>query len=223
RVLGCIRSAVDLTEYLCQFGQCRCRGFGNNNRYLRAIYALTVVTDLCSIISTCNQCSCRCQGSTTCSRCVPNHIARSACRIQIRNRSAVDLTENLGQLRQCRCRGFGNNNRYLRTRYALTVVTDLCSIICTCNQCSCRCQGSTTCCRCVPTPLACSACRIRIRNRSAVDLTEHLGQLRQGRCWGFGNINRYLRTRYALTVVTVLCSIICPCNQCSCRCQGSTT
>src|SRR5690606_40199252 len=101
----------------------------------------------------------RCQGSTTCSRCVPNHIARSACRIQVGNRSAVDLTENLGQLRQCRCWGFGNNNRYLRAGNALTVVTDLCSIICTCNQCSCLCQGSTTCSRCVPNNASLNSCR----------------------------------------------------------------
>src|SRR5690606_29520028 len=148
-----------------QLRQGRCRGFGNNNRYLCARYALTVVTDLCSIICTCNQCSCRCQGRTTCSRCVPNHGTCSACRIQIRNRSAVDLTERLCQLRQGRCRGFGNNDRYLRAIYALTVVTDLCSIICTCNQCSCRCQGSTTCSRCVPNHIARSACRIQIRNR----------------------------------------------------------
>src|SRR5690606_29409193 len=135
----------------------------------------------------------------------------SACRIQVGNRSAVDLTENLGQLRQCRCRGFRNNNRYLRTRYALTVVTDLCSIICTCSKGSCRCQGRTTCSRCVPNHRTCSACRIQVCNRSAVDLTENLGQLRQGRCWGFRNLNRYLRAIYALTVVTDLCNITCLC------------
>src|SRR5690606_40003169 len=97
----------------------------------------------------CNQCSCRCQGRSSCSRCVPNHGTCSACRIQVGNRSAVDLTEKLCQLRQGPCRGFGNNDRYLCARYALTVVTDLSSIICTCNKCSCRCQGSTTCSRCV--------------------------------------------------------------------------
>src|SRR5690606_24613162 len=165
--------------------------------YLLASYALTFGTELCSIICTCNQCSCRCQRRPTCSRCVPYTTLCRSCRIQIRNRSAVDLTERLGQFGQCRCRGFGNNNRYLRARYALTVVTDLCSIICTCNQCSCRCQGRTTCSRCVPNHRTRSACRIQVRNRSAVDLTEHLGQLRQGRCRGFGNNDRYLRAIYA--------------------------
>src|SRR5690606_743137 len=115
--------------------------------------------------------SCRCQGRATCSRCVPDHRTCSACRIQVCNRSAVDLTENLGQLRQGRCWGFRNLNRYLRTHYALTVVTDLCSIICTCNQCSCISQGRTTCSRCVPNHRTCSACRIQVCNRSAVDLT----------------------------------------------------
>src|SRR5690606_39900340 len=101
--------AVDLTENLGHPRQGRCSVFGNNNRYLCARYALTVVTDLCSIICTCNQCSCRCQARTTCTRCVPNHGTCSACRIQIRNRSAVDLTESLCQFGQCRCRYFGNN------------------------------------------------------------------------------------------------------------------
>src|SRR5690606_2597165 len=201
------RSAVDLTERLRQLRQCRCSTFGNHNRYLRARYALTVVTDLCSIICTCKQCSCRCQGRTTCSRCVPNHRTCSACRIQVCNRSAVDLTECLCQLGQCWCRGFGNINRYRRARYALTVVTALCSILDTCNQGSCRCQGRTTCSRCVPNHRTCSACRIQVSNRSAVDLTECLCQFGQCRCRGFGNNNPYLRTRYALTVVTDLCSI----------------
>src|SRR5690606_33109845 len=168
---------------MCRLRQGWCWGICNFHRYLRTRYALTVVTDLCSIICTCNQCSCRCQGRTTSSRCVPNHIACSACRIQVCNRSAVDLTENLGQLGQCRCRGFGNNNPYLRTRYALTVVTDLCSIICTCNQCSCSSQGQIGCTRCMANEFARSACRIQVGNRSAVDLTENLGQCRQGRCW----------------------------------------
>src|SRR5690606_41600122 len=147
----------------------------------------------------------------TCSRCVPNHGTCSASCIQVCNRSAVNLTECLCQLGQCRCRSFGNNNRNGCAGNALTVVTDLCSIICTCNQCSCISQGRTTCSRCVPNHRTCSACRIQVCNRSAVDLTERLRQLRQGRCWGFGNNNRYLHRQCARLVFTHLNSTISTC------------
>src|SRR5690606_39819140 len=130
------------------------------------------------------------------------------CRIQIGSRSAVDLTECRLDLRQCRRRGYRNNNRYLRARYALTVVTDLCSIICTCSKGSCRCKGGTSGSRSVPNHGTCSACRIQVCNRSAVDLTECLRELCQCRSWGFRTLNHIGSAAGARRGMSVMCSVL---------------
>src|SRR5690606_40679325 len=112
------------------------------------------------------------RASSAGSRSVPNHSTCSACRIQVCNRSAVNLTECLLDLCQCRRRGFRNLNRNGCAGNALTVVTDLCSIICTCSKGSCRCKGGTSGSRSVPNHVTCSDCRIQVCCSSAVNLTE---------------------------------------------------
>ena len=202
------RRHVNFAEHLFKFRQCRCRCFGDDYFHCCAVNAFAVIADLSSVIRARSQRIGICQWRTAGSRRVPNHIARGTVRVQVGNRSHVDLAKRLLKVRQVRCRCFRDGYRHFRTVNAFAVVADLGGVIRARRQGSVVGKSRAASSRCVPNHVTRSAIRIQVGDCRHVNLAERLLKLRQRRCRCFGNDYRHFRAVNAFAVVADLGGVI---------------